>query len=62
MITISEITYLTPQLVWKAHLSTKKARISDKSQLAPAFSRQIKNIDQSNEQALRFKNHWSVDK
>ena len=62
VITSSEITYLTPQLMWKAQLSTKQARISDKSQFAPTFSRQIKNIEQANEQALRLKNHWSVDK
>ena len=35
---------------------------ASESQFAPTFSRQIKNIEQANEQALRLKNHWSVDK
>ena len=62
MIANSELTYLNPKLMWKAHLSTRQARISDKSKFAPTFSRQIKNIEKANEKASRLKNHWSVDK
>ena len=62
MIANSELTYLNPKLMWKAHLSTRQARISDKSNFALTFSQQIKYIEQANEKALRLKNHWPVDK
>ena len=55
MIADSELTYLNPKLMWKAHLSTRQARISDKSNFALTFSQQIKYIEQANEKALLLK-------
>ena len=52
MIANSELTYLNPKLMWKAHLSTRQARISDKSNFSLTFSQQIKYIEQANEKSF----------